>query len=446
MIKEKKKRMLMVGSLILLILLSFLGYYFWKYQMIKQNISFVVTKEYGEGITIEDFFNSDSLKASTDVSLKELKDIGDYEIKLKIESYLYHVKASIIDTTAPLVVVQDLERYIDEDLPAIEDFIVSISDVSSYTIEGSSIQKILGEQEVSIIIKDNYQNVTEEKAKLTLKEDKEPPAFKGLSYLTIEVGESADLKIGVTAQDERFGSVSYTVDDSKVNYNTPGLYKVYYTASDSLGNEVTSSRTLQILPKEITYQIANFPTFNQYPNYPNGCESAALYNLLRFYKVDVTMEDIVSVLKKGEGPYDEGLTRYGGNPELEFVGDPKDNTGYGVYQKPILEVANKFKTGMVDYTGHSLNSVLSLVEQGFPVQVWVSINLVDTEVYDSWIYKPTGEVISWLGDLHSVVIIGFNRQSVLVSDSFTGQIKRYNRTQFNKIYNLFGQRALYYPN
>ena len=171
-----------------------------------------------------------------------------------------------------------------------------------------------------------------------------------------------------------------------------------------------------------------------------------LYNLLRFYKVDVTMEDIVSSLKKGESPYDEGSVRYGGNPELEFVGDPKDNTGYGVYQKPILEVANKFKAGMVDYTGHSLNSVLSLVEQGIPVQVWVSINLVDTDVYDSWIYKPTGEVISWLGDLHSVVVIGFNSQSVIVSDSFTGQIKRYNRTQFNKIYNLFGQRALYYPN
>lgn len=101
---------------------------------------------------------------------------------------------------------------------------------------------------------------------------------------------------------------------------------------------------------------------------------------------------------------------------------------------------------MIDYTGHSLDSVLNLVRNGIPVQVWISINLIDTEIYNSWFYKPTGERINWLGDLHSVVIMGFSNHSVLVSDSFTGTIKRYDRTQFNKIYNLFGQRALYYPN
>ena len=101
---------------------------------------------------------------------------------------------------------------------------------------------------------------------------------------------------------------------------------------------------------------------------------------------------------------------------------------------------------MIDYTGHSLDSVLNFVQNGIPVQVWISINLIDTEIYNSWIYKPTGERINWLGDLHSVVIMGFSNHSVLVSDSFTGTIKRYDRTQFNKIYNLFGQRALYYPN
>lgn len=442
---KNKKIILTVLCFFLLLFVAFGSYIFYDYKEIEKRIHKNVVKEYGEEVGIYDLID-DKTQLSTDLSLNTLKDIGEYEVKVKVKYYTYRVKISILDTTSPIIEVQDLERYIDEDLPTAEDFIVSILDTSSYTIEPLSLEKKLGQQDVFITVRDIYQNESTMKATLTLKEDKEPPTFKGLSYLTIEVGESVDLKIGVTVTDERFGSVSYTVDDSKVSYNVPGLYNVYYTSSDPLGNEVISSKTLQIIPKEITYQIADFPTFNQYPNYPNGCESVALYNLLRFYKVDVTMEDIVSSLKKGESPYDEGSVRYGGNPELEFVGDPKDNTGYGVYQKPILEVANKFKAGMVDYTGHSLNSVLSLVEQGIPVQVWVSINLVDTDVYDSWIYKPTGEVISWLGDLHSVVVIGFNSQSVIVSDSFTGQIKRYNRTQFNKIYNLFGQRALYYPN
>ena len=45
-----------------------------------------------------------------------------------------------------------------------------------------------------------------------------------------------------------------------------------------------------------------------------------------------------------------------------------------------------------------------------------------------------------------MIVIRVSLNSVLVSDSFTDTIKRYDRNQFDKIYNLFGQRALYYPN
>ena len=159
----------------------------------------------------------------------------------------------------------------------------------------------------------------------------------------------------------------------------------------------------------------------------------------------MTPEEIVNRLKKGEGPYWNGNTLYGGNPEIEFVGDPRDINGYGVYQKPIQDVANYYKSGMIDYTGHSLNEVLNLVKQNIPVQVWVSINLENTKVCAHWTYAPTGETINWICNLHSVVVTGFNDNYVYVSDSYTGKIEAYSRTQFEKMYNLFGKRALYYP-
>ena len=81
------------------------------------------------------------------------------------------------------------------------------------------------------------------------------------------------------------------------------------------------------------------------------------------------MSQIVNTLKKGDGSHYEDGIYYGGNPEIEFVGDPTDEHGYCVYQKPIIEVANKFKSGMVDYTGHSLNDILSIVKKGIPVQI-----------------------------------------------------------------------------
>ncbi len=101
---------------------------------------------------------------------------------------------------------------------------------------------------------------------------------------------------------------------------------------------------------------------------------------------------------------------------------------------------------MINYTGNSLDNVLNLVKKGIPVQVWVSINLDDTNECYTWIYKETGEKINWLCNLHSVVIVGFNSKDIYISDSYTGSIESYDRVQFEKIYNLFVKRALYYNN
>ena len=70
----------------------------------------------------------------------------------------------------------------------------------------------------------------------------------------------------------------------------------------------------------------------------------------------------------------------------------------------------------------------------------------NTDICTNWIYKPTGEKINWICKLHSVVVIGYNKNKVFVSDSYTGNIESYNRKQLEKIYNLYGKRAIYYPN
>ena len=446
MVSQSNKKVLKVLGVVIIVLVILSSCYAFFYFQIGRRINKDVIKEYGESISLSDLINDEKLMASTDIDLSALKEVGNYQVKLKVNIFTYSILVKIVDTTAPLIEVQDLEIYIYEELPTVEEFIVNVEDLSEYSVEPIVVEKKLGSQAVNIIVTDKYGNQANMDAILNIIEDKDPPVFEGLSSLTIEVGETVDLYAGVTSEDKRFGTVSFTVDDSKVNYQVPETYTIYYEASDSLGNTAKEKRTITIIPKEVTYEISNFPTFSQYPNYPNGCESVALYNLLRFYNVNVTLDEIIEALPKGDAPYLEDGTLYGGNPEIEFVGDPRNSDGYGVYQKPIQTVANKFKTGMIDYTGHSLDSVLNLVRNGIPVQVWISINLIDTEIYNSWFYKPTGERINWLGDLHSVVIMGFSNHSVLVSDSFTGTIKRYDRTQFNKIYNLFGQRALYYPN
>lgn len=405
-----------------------------------------VIKPYGETVTINDFLKEDIKNVKCDQDLEKIKEIGNYEIKIIVDNNEYISKLIIYDNVIDKIELKEVTMYIDEDLPSIKDFIVNDIDLSLYKYDDLSLKKELGTQEVLIKIYDNYNNKFEGSTKLTIIEDTEGPVFSRLTNITLEVGNKYNLYSNVKAVDKRFGEVNFTVDDSSVKYDVPGYYKIKYYAEDKLGNKTIKYRNITITEKDITYKIDNFPTYYQYPNYPNGCESAALYNLLRFYKINVSMSQIVNTLKKGDSPHYEDGVYYGGNPEIEFVGDPRYANGYGVYQKPIIEVANKFKSGMIDYTGHSLDEVLKIVKKGIPVQIWASVNMQNTNVCTSWIYKPTGEKINWICRLHSVVIIGFNKKRVFVSDSYTGKIESYNRKQLEKIYNLYGKRAIYYPN
>ena len=191
--------------------------------------------------------------------------------------------------------------------------------------------------------------------------------------------------------------------------------------------------------------IDNVPVYNQYPNYPTGCESVALYTLLKYYKVDVSMEDIINKLDKCELPHYEGEVMYGGDPEKGFLGDPKRVDGYGVYEKPIEKVANMYKPGIKNISGYSFNDVLKIIDAGHPVQIWASINCFTPKIsQNTWIDKKTNKTISWKQPFHSMVLIGYSDTEVVVSDPYVGSIRNYDRNKFEKVYNFMGKRALYY--
>lgn len=97
---------------------------------------------------------------------------------------------------------------------------------------------------------------------------------------------------------------------------------------------------------------------------------------------------------------------------IEFVRDPRDYRCYVVYEKPIADVANFFKVGITNITGLSLEDVLKLVKQGYPVQVWVTIKLLESGISKSWIHKESGKIIDWKRNLHSVVMVGCSKEYI----------------------------------
>lgn len=444
-VKKKSKLskvVIIILAFLIIIGLVYFGYRIYKRSEISKRINNNISIEYGEVLTLDYILKGSFEKVKVEPKLSSLKDVGEHEVTLTINGEVFKVKVNIKDTIAPELTVKDVQKYMDEDLPKVEEFVESVDDLSEVSLTMSKIEKTVGEHEVTITASDEYDNKTSKKAKLTIIEYKGSVTFSGLSNLSVEIGNKPDLRKNVSAKDDRFGDLEFTIDDSKVNYNAIGTYTIYYTVTDQLGNVSTRERKITIKAK--TVMINNFPTYSQFPNYPNGCETIALYLMLKYYGVSVSPETLVNNLAKGEGVHWEGDTLYGGNPEIEFVGDPRDQHGYGVYQKPIISLASKYKSGMIDYTGHSLNQVLEIVRSGKPVQVWVSIDLRSTSVCTSWTHKASGKTINWICNLHSVVIVGFNDDYVYVSDPYTGDIERYSRSRFQSRYNQFGKRAIYF--
>lgn len=193
-----------------------------------------------------------------------------------------------------------------------------------------------------------------------------------------------------------------------------------------------------------TVKIEKEITYSQFPNYPTGCESVSLYILLKYNDIETSVEEIIDRLKKGALPYQIEDEMYGGNPELEFVGDPRNDYSYGVYNNPIAEVANSFKEGVQNVEGLELDQILEIVSEGRPVMVWTTIGNIWSRLSTSWIYRPTNETIYWKENEHAVVIIGYNDIQVIVSDPYTGRIMRYNRETFENNYNYMGKKAVYY--
>lgn len=168
-----------------------------------------------------------------------------------------------------------------------------------------------------------------------------------------------------------------------------------------------------------------------------------MYLLLKYYNVNVDVDDIVTSIKKGSLPYNNNGQIIGGNPEVEFIGDPRNNYSYGAYNKPIEEVAEKYKSGVISKTNFEFSEVVNLVNNNHPVLVWTTINLSKPFISRSWITKE-GKKVEWISGEHVMVIFKVVDNKIVVSDPYTGTIRYFDKTLFERRYNYLGKRAIYY--
>lgn len=200
------------------------------------------------------------------------------------------------------------------------------------------------------------------------------------------------------------------------------------------------------VPKQ--HVIPDFPIIYQYPELPTGCEVTALTMVMRFYGCDVSKTAMASRYLPTTVPsfwYSGGRMR---GPDMDnyFVGDPFSSEGIICGTGAICTAANRYfedtgaRFAAKDITGSTPWELYSLVDQGVPVVVWVTIDMVDHKDESVW-YTSDGRRMSYGINDHGAVLVGYGPTTVTIADPISGLVT-YSRTQFEAVFRSRGSRCV----
>jgi len=179
---------------------------------------------------------------------------------------------------------------------------------------------------------------------------------------------------------------------------------------------------VRILPVKPAVKLA-VPYHHQ--EHPLSCEVAALLMALNYRRVNVTESELIQQLPISD-PGPRSKDNIWGDPNLGFVGNINGrmpNTGYGIYDKPIYDLAIKYRPARIIASG-TLNDLITELTNGNPVVVWGVVGFGK----DIFWKTPDGQVINAKLDEHVRTLIGFTGQSdkpqlMILLDPIYGEIR-----------------------
>ena len=115
----------------------------------------------------------------TDLGEIDFSVLGEYPVEVQVDGQVYQSRLQVVDTVPPQAEVQDVEGYVLAPR-SVEEFVVRVEDATEVTAAFRQEPDLThtGVQEVEIVFTDAGNNETVLQAKLTLKEDTEPPVIQ----------------------------------------------------------------------------------------------------------------------------------------------------------------------------------------------------------------------------------------------------------------------------
>jgi len=193
--------------------------------------------------------------------------------------------------------------------------------------------------------------------------------------------------------------------------------------------------------------LLDAPVVKQFPELPRGCEVTSLAMLLQYNDIDVDKMELASGIKKNPVLLKkrEGVT-YWGHPNDGYIGDmyTYKKPGFGVYHRPIAELAEKYLPGKVkDITGADFSEIKTYLSLDLPI--WVIINTTYKKLpassFEEWI-TPSGPVSITYKE-HSVLITGYDDKYIYFNDPITGiKNRKEPYSSFEEAWEQMGKQAI----
>lgn len=187
------------------------------------------------------------------------------------------------------------------------------------------------------------------------------------------------------------------------------------------------------------YYIEGVPLINQFPELPTGCEVTSVAMLLNYHGIEVSKEILAEEIQKISLPSYDGYRIEGGSPDEYFIGNPRENTSFGVFNKPIYNLISKY-IDVSNITGCEFSQIIEFIKIKEPIMVWITRDLMEVEYSVSWYID--GEEYWWPKGEHTVIITGIEGDTIIVNDPYDGKEKYFKLDRFKEIWETMGRQAI----
>ncbi|MCM1529368.1 MAG: C39 family peptidase [Alistipes sp.] len=197
--------------------------------------------------------------------------------------------------------------------------------------------------------------------------------------------------------------------------------------------DVTDDGPTEELPEPDAEKAGCFdvPYISQ-KDYPTGCELVSASMLLAYYGIEIEPGELIDGGYVATAEFvkdtDDPDIIYGGNPNYCYIGDPRDEGGFGCYSGAIADGMERLLDGKyfsaANLTGKSLDYICEFyLDLGEPVMLWISLNMEPLQYRDGaeWTIKETGEKFRWLSNEHCVVLVGRDENYYYFNDPTNGK-------------------------